>query len=72
MSFTTIVTKDGERWDQVAFRAYGVGGDMRLIMDANPDVGLWERLPAGIVLTVPVVDGPPVVVDSEKVPPWKR
>jgi len=70
--YTTIVTNDGERWDQLSSRAYGTPFEMRKIIDANPDVGIYDRLPGGWTLTIPVIDGQPAASNSKLAPPWKH
>ena len=72
MAFTTVITHEGERWDQLSFRAYGTPWEMRRLIDANPDVGIYDRLPGGGVLTVPVIDGQTITSNEGGLPPWKQ
>jgi hypothetical protein len=74
-------TKENQRFDQVANAAYGcttlvIDGEtvssMQPIIEANPDVSIADKLPAGTVLKIPLqVDGN-LKTDAEKLPPWKR
>lgn len=51
----SVVTKDGEMVDQIAYRAYGYRpGAVEAVFEANP--GLCEHpplLPAGLVIILP-------------------
>lgn len=82
MSVTLYTTKTGDRWDTVAFLAYGTVGRITLadgtdkdvisiIAEANPTVPLTGILPEGIAMNIPIVETP-AVVDIINVPPWKR
>lgn len=68
--FTTYTTKQGDRWDTIAFAAYGdanLGGE---IIRANKLVPIYVELPAGITLNVPVKEQP--AADTTLLPPWRR
>lgn len=69
---TTYTTIDGERWDTVAFKAYGDPNQMSEIIAANPDVPIYDRLPGGIVLQMPVLQQPTNLTNSSLLPPWKQ
>lgn len=82
MSNTIYITKTGDRWDTVAYKAYGSVGRLTLadgterdaisiIAEANPSVALTGILPEGQALNVPIIETPNVV-DIQNVPPWKR
>ena len=72
MAFTTVTTYDGERWDQVAFRAYGDPMQMDVIINANPGVSIDDRLPGGIALVIPIIDNSTITTDTSGLPPWKQ
>lgn len=73
MIYITHVTVDGERWDQIAAQYYGDVHDYGRLIAANPDVPITVRLPAGLVLIIPVIELDDTVIDnSEDLPPWKR
>lgn len=67
-----IVTVEGQRWDQVAQQAYGDTSLMNVIIAANPGVPVYDVLPGGIALNIPVLASVEVKTDIEKLPPWKR
>lgn len=70
--FTEYVTTEGERWDNIAWKAYGDANQMVRIIDANPTVAIYDVLPGGIRLSIPVISRPTVTTPAEKLPPWKR
>lgn len=70
MAETTYKTSQGERWDTVAFKAYGNPYLVDIIAEANPDVAITEVLPAGITLKIPVRERD--TIDTSLLPPWKR
>lgn len=63
---------DGERWDTIAFKAYGNATLTKPIIEANPDVLITDRLAAGTVLVVPVFKLDDILTDQELLPPWMR
>lgn len=67
---TQYTTKEGERWDTVAFKAYGDPLKIKEIADANPNVPLRDIIPTNTVLNVPVIPEP--TLDETLLPPWKR
>jgi hypothetical protein len=76
------ITIDNERWDQIAYKAYGVitlvddtGVNipaMQPIIQANPTVPIYDKLPGGIILQIPVLDTNTAKTATELLPPWKR
>lgn len=70
MTFTTYTTIEGDRWDTVAFKAYGDANKYSAIVQANPFVPKGVILPSGITLYIPVEDRPNV--NTSLLPPWKR
>lgn len=70
--FTQYITSEGERWDTVAYKAYGDASAFEKIVVANPTVAMFKRLPAGVRLKVPVVERTAVLTDTELLPPWKQ
>lgn len=69
--YTTYTTKEGDRWDTIAYAAYGDPTKMEPIINANPTVPITAKLPAGITLRVPIVEQQ-TGVDANLLPPWKR
>lgn len=67
---TSYVTKSGDTWSGIAFKAYGDVSKMSLITEANPYHTLYDVLPDGLEILVPIIDRPSV--DELNLPPWKR
>lgn len=70
MRFTKYITTQNERWDTIAYKAYGDAEQVEPIIMANPSVSITDVLPAGLELLIPVRDVPEVQVSN--LPPWKR
>lgn len=67
--FIEHITREGERWDQIADRYYGDPFGYEPIITANPYVPIVPILDAGTLLLVPVLEEP-VVLEAD-LPPWK-
>ncbi|MGO1073234.1 tail protein X [Lysobacter sp. CA199] len=67
--FLTHITTEGERWDQLAYRYYGNALQYERIIAANPDVAITATLPAGLALSIPVIEQQPL---QTELPPWMR
>jgi phage tail protein X len=65
-------TIDGERWDFIAQKYYGKASMMNAIIAANPDVPLYDILPAGIVLDIPILESVNDATSANQLPPWKQ
>lgn len=68
-------TRDGDRWDMLAYTYYS---DVQLqfqLIEANRDLfpgfSVPARLPAGLTLKIPL-RAQKVNVDDTLLPPWKR
>lgn len=68
--FITHITKEGERWDTIAWHYYRDVTKMSLLIESNPCVPIGDLLPAGLMLLVPIVERPES--SFEELPPWKR
>jgi phage tail protein X len=66
------ICTEGDRWDLISWKAYGTIDNTADIIAANPNVLITERLAAGTVLDIPIVDSSNVLTDTEKLPPWKQ
>jgi phage tail protein X len=62
-------TREGDRWDLIAWRMYGDPDAIGPIIAANPAVPIRPLLEGGLRLVIPVRER--AVVDAE-MPPWKR
>nr|VFK17437.1 MAG: Phage Tail Protein X [Candidatus Kentron sp. LPFa] len=65
------ITKEGERWDQLAHRYYGDAMAYGRILEANPDMRMSPVLPGGLALAIPLVEQEDKL-ESAEAPPWKR
>lgn len=70
MSNTTYITKSGDTWTGIAFKAYGDVNKVYMIVEANPYVPMYEIFDHGILLLIPIID--PSSVNTNNVPLWKR
>ncbi len=66
-SYMTHVTTEGERWDQIAWKYYADPFGYLRIIDANPQVLIMSAFPAGLVLSIPVIEAE---TTTEELPPW--
>lgn len=69
--FTEHISTEGERWDSIAYAAYGDPGALNRIVEANPTVPIEAVLPGGIRLLIPIVETVATEVDENLLPPWK-
>jgi hypothetical protein len=67
--FVEYTTRDGDRWDLIAYAHYGDPWLFEPIIQANRHVPIRPTLPGGIKLKVPVRERKVATAD---VPPWKR
>lgn len=72
MNVVEYVVKDGDRWDLVAYKAYGDATLFNGIIEANPAVVVTATLIAGTKLTIPILEDGDIEIDSQLEPPWKR
>lgn len=67
-----IRTRDGDRWDLLAYRYYGDPYRYEPIIAANPHVPISPVLASGLLLAIPVLEATTDSQDVERLPPWKR
>ncbi len=84
MSKTTeYITKPGDRWDLIAYKAYGTTdsitlGDgtqvnaMSYIIRFNPGLPITDTLQEGLLLRIPVIENASIKTTADLLPPWKR
>lgn len=72
MADTQYMTKEGERWDTVSYKAYGKSSLFQTIIENNPAIPITPKLPAGTVLNIPILADGVVLTDKELVPIWKK
>jgi len=66
------ITRDGDRWDLLAWEFYGDALAYEGIIRANPSVPIYPILPAGLTLRIPILEDAPTSLALEELPPWKR
>ncbi len=64
------ITRDGERWDQIAQQYYGDPLRYAPLIAANPGLAIEPILPSGVRLIVPLLE--PSTTNTENLPPWMR
>ena len=68
--YTPYTTKEGDRWDTIAWSAYGDTSKVKELTEANPFVPLDPILPGGLELRIPILTQS--AIDQSLLPPWKR
>lgn len=65
------ITREGDRWDLLAWEYYGDATQYERIVAANNMVMIDPILPSGIIINIPVIDEPvPELDETEELPPW--
>lgn len=83
MTTTEYITKPGDRWDTIAYKAYGTVDQvmlengakvnaMSLVMGANPEIAADSVLVEGLLLQIPVIPDSAIQSDKDVLPPWKK
>lgn len=68
-----IEVKGGERWDNIALEVYGMASMMDVVINANTDIALYDFIPAGTILNIPILPNSiDIKTDVERLPPWKK
>lgn len=68
--FYSYITKDGDRWDLIAYKYYKNPTMYEEIIKANPNVPIETILPAGINLKIPILEESSTI--KFDLPPWKK
>lgn len=68
IQYRTHVTREFERWDNIAWHYYRDVSKMGLLIEANPHAPIIPCLPAGLVLRIPLIRAENTTQD---LPPWK-
>jgi phage tail protein X len=71
MAYVQYTAQEGDRWDLVAYEAYGDVTKMDAIIKANPSVSITPEIPAGTKLQIPIIEEEEAVAETQ-LPPWKR
>lgn len=65
------ITREGDRWDLLAWEYYGDATQYERIIAANNQVMIEPVLPSGIIINIPVIEELPAELsESEELPPW--
>lgn len=72
MAMIQYVCKEGERWDNVAYKAYGTIEKTADVIAANPNVLITERLTGGTVLNIDIIEDNNPSINIDNLPPWKQ
>ena len=64
----TYTTKQGDRWDMIAFKVLGNENYMSQLLAANKQPREVYIFPAGVVLTIPEI----TEETASTAPPWRR
>jgi hypothetical protein len=72
MANQQYIVKTDERWDNIAFKAYGDAGKIEPIVRANPNVLITPTVPAGTILDIPILSEEEAKSLNEILPPWMR
>ena len=68
--YITYVTKDGDRWDLIAYEMYGDALKYEPIIRENRHVPIRPVLDGGIELRIPIQAT--ATLNEAQLPPWKR
>ncbi|MDD3938077.1 tail protein X [Rhodoferax sp.] len=68
LGYLLHTTREGERWDVIAWQYYRDVGQVPALLAANPHAAQAALLPSGLVLRVPLIARATVVA---AVPPWR-
>ena len=82
MTTVEYITKPGDRWDLIAYKAYGTidtvtlddGSSinaMSLLINTNNDIPADDVLLEGLLLQIPVIANANVQTEKDLLPPWK-
>jgi|GEM_PF-118978 len=83
MKTAEYITKPGDRWDLIAYEAYGTIDEITLpdaskvnamsyIIRSNPGITQDSVLTEGLLLQIPIIPSASVKTNTELLPPWKR
>lgn len=70
METTPYITREGDRWDLIADRAYGDITKQEDIIAANPEISCVVQFQEGVTILLPII--PEAETQTSLLPPWKR
>jgi len=71
-NFVEYISKQGDRWDIIAMKAYGDASLINGLIESNASVVISPIIPLGTRIIVPILESGDIQIDSELLPPWKR
>ena len=71
MEFIEHITRDGERWESLAYAYYGDAAMISPLAEANVHLRLLPVLPAGLPVRVPLIEDAEAI-EALDLPPWMR
>lgn len=66
------ITRDGERWDTIAWRYWRDVAELPRLLAANPHLAARPTLPSGQRVVVPIIERRDAAVSAARLPPWRR
>ena len=63
------ITKEGDRWDLLAWTYYRDTSLMGLLIESNPHLPIVPVLPSGQKVLIPLIEKP---ANTKDLPPWKQ
>lgn len=66
------ITRDGERWDTIAWRYWRDVAELPRLLAANPHLAARPTLPSGQRVVVPIIERREAAVSPARLPPWRR
>lgn len=72
MAFVEYIVKDGDRWDTIAYKAYGDANKINGIIEANKSTVISPILVAGTRLIIPIEEQAEIELAADLMPPWKQ
>jgi phage tail protein X len=68
----TYKTQQGDRWDTIAYKAYGDPKLFNGIMQHNSNLPAYDVFPGGVEVLVPIIEESENAIDKNLLPPWKQ
>lgn len=68
--YIPVITREGDRWDLLAWRFYGDPTLYGPIIEANPNLLIVGAFDAGVAVQIPILQK--ASDESNDLPPWKQ
>lgn len=65
------ITKEEIRWDQLALLGYGDANRMTDLLEANPNIAVYNWVPARVIVTFPIILDAATNPLPSSLPAWK-